>query len=486
MTARDLLAIAFGNLRRMKLRTFLTTSGVIIAITAFVAMLSFGAGSQQNIEKEFDKLGLFSTMQVFPLRSRTGGDSVGRAELDVRAIERLGRVPGVRLVYPYDAFAVEVRTADSLKNAKAQALPAVAMDTRLHSSLLAGKLFGGDSVREVIVTDQFARDIGFARPDSMLGTKIAVTVRVSTVDSGLGHILRDRGVSILDRLKQIKIDSLLRSGSRSRLIRAEANEILRRFVNGFLNSQEGVTDTLTVCGIREMRRGGPSRGEALVVPVATARHFTSRGPAGGPTELFMAMSKGTLFGGEEGNGRTFPQVTLDVDPHVPFARVKDSVQAMGFRVFSFAEEFQQIQQFFFYFDIALGVIGMIALITASLGIVNTMVMSITERRKEIGILKSLGADEPDIRRLFLVESGVIGAIGTVVGIGAGWLVTRIVSVVAQGFMRERGMPEMDIFARPLWLIATALLIGIGVSVVAGLYPAARAAHVDPVEALRGE
>jgi ABC-type antimicrobial peptide transport system permease subunit len=198
------------------------------------------------------------------------------------------------------------------------------------------------------------------------------------------------------------------------------------------------------------------------------------------------MSKGTLFGGEEGTGRTFPQVTLDVDPHVPFALVKDSVKAMGFRSFSFAEEFEQIQQFFFYFDIALGVIGMIALFTASLGIVNTMVMSITERRREIGILKSLGADEPDIRRLFLVESGVIGAIGTVMGIVAGWLVTRVVSMVAQGFMRERGMPDMDLFALPPWLIVTALLIGIGVSVVAGLYPAARAAHVDPVEALRGE
>ena len=77
----------------------------------------------------------------------------------------------------------------------------------------------------------------------------------------------------------------------------------------------------------------------------------------------------------------------------------------------------------------MGVIGLIALITASLGIVNTMVMSITERRKEIDILKSLGADERDIRWLFLVESAVIGLLGTTGGILSGWVISRVTSFV---------------------------------------------------------
>jgi putative ABC transport system permease protein len=115
-----------------------------------------------------------------------------------------------------------------------------------------------------------------------------------------------------------------------------------------------------------------------------------------------------------------------------------------------------------------------------------MVMSITERRKEIGVLKSLGADEGDIRRLFLVESGVIGAIGTCVGIVFGWLITRIISAVAQMYMRNQGIPGVDMFSLPVWLVLVAVGIGVGVSVLAGSYPAARAARVDPVEALRGE
>jgi len=115
-----------------------------------------------------------------------------------------------------------------------------------------------------------------------------------------------------------------------------------------------------------------------------------------------------------------------------------------------------------------------------------MVMSITERRRKIGVLKSLGADELDIRGLFLVESGVIGILGTVARLTFGWAITRIVSAVAQAYMRSEGLPAMDLFALPAWLILIALGVGIGVSVVAGFYPAARAARVDPVEALRNE
>jgi len=129
---------------------------------------------------------------------------------------------------------------------------------------------------------------------------------------------------------------------------------------------------------------------------------------------------------------------------------------------------------------------LIALATASLGIVNTMVMSIIERRKEIGILRSLGADARDIRFLFLVESGVMGALGSLAGILSGWVATRIISVIAQAVMRHEGVPTFELFALPLWLILGAFTFGTIISILAGLYPAGRAARVDPVEALRGE
>jgi acetoin utilization transport system permease protein len=123
MTFRDLVVISTGNLWRMKLRTFLTTSGVLITIAAFVSMLSFGAGNQEHINNEFNKLGLFSTMPVYPKNRDNISDTASVAKLDQNAVKRFAAIPGVNIVYPYDAFSVTAKLGDSVFSAKAQAAP---------------------------------------------------------------------------------------------------------------------------------------------------------------------------------------------------------------------------------------------------------------------------------------------------------------------------------------------------------------------------
>jgi ABC-type antimicrobial peptide transport system permease subunit len=487
MTLRDLVVISTGNLWRMKLRTFLTTSGVLIAIAAFIAMLSFGAGNQEHITAEFNKLGLFSTMQVYPKNRETIADTTSLAKLDQAALQRFTTIPGVNTVYPYDAFSATVKLGDSVIATKAQALPYAAVQTKLFSNLSAGSGFDSANTRQAMISTELMKKAGFLSPDSVIGRRLVLSVRVSVIDSGLAHIVVDGGQTILDRIRLIHLDSLLNKQYRTRILRSEANETIRRFLNGFINAQSIISDTLTVCAVRDPDRVGRMKIESVIIPASTAAKFSTGGLSGNPAEIFSAMSSGTLFSrSEDSNGKTFSQVTVDFDPKVPYTGIRDSIEAMGFRTFSFAAQFEEIQRAFMYFDLALGVIGLIALITASLGIVNTMVMSITERRKEIGVLKSLGADELDIRWLFLAESGMIGVLGTVAGILFGWTITRIVSAIAQAYMKNQGIPPMDLFALPIWLILIALGVGIGVSVIAGFYPAARAARVDPVEALRND
>jgi putative ABC transport system permease protein len=484
MTFRDRVVVSAGNLRRLKLRTALTVAGILIAIAAFVSMLSFGAGNQAYVAKQFNELGLFTTIHVFP---KTSPDSTGARELDAAAIERLSAIRGVNLVYAYDAFAVKVRLGDSVTDAKAQALPSAATKTKLFSRLLAGTGFDRDDARSVIISEVLMKKLGIVSADSALGKSIIISVKVSTLDSALIHVLRDRDESLLGRLRKIHLDSLRNASYRSRALRAELNAALRRFASGFMTAQAVVADTLTVSGVRSTLHMGGERINPVIMPMATARRFRSSGFSTNPAEFLSSLAGGSFFPeSEEASSKTFSQVTVDFDPKVLYTTIRDSIEARGFRTFSFAAEFEEIQRVFLYFDLALGLIGLIALSTASLGIVNTMVMSITERRKEIGILKSLGADDSDIRALFLVESGIIGLMGTIGGICFGWLIARVASAAAQAYMKSQGVPAIDLFALPPWLVLIALVTGVAVSVVAGLYPAARAARVDPVEALRGE
>jgi putative ABC transport system permease protein len=101
-------------------------------------------------------------------------------------------------------------------------------------------------------------------------------------------------------------------------------------------------------------------------------------------------------------------------------------------------------------------------------------------------MKSLGADESTIRRLFLAESATIGSVGAIGGIALGWIISRIASVIAKAFMAKEGVDPIELFALPWWLIGIAFALGFVVSLLAGYYPARRAARVDPVEALRNE
>ena len=113
-----------------------------------------------------------------------------------------------------------------------------------------------------------------------------------------------------------------------------------------------------------------------------------------------------------------------------------------------------------------------------------MVMSILERRREIGIMKAIGASDREIKTIFFIEAGTIGFIGALFGLLLGWLVTRLANLVLNTQLRPAGEEPVDLFYFPVWLIFGAVLFSIIVSLAAGLYPAIKAARLDPVKALR--
>lgn len=470
----------------MKLRSTLTFSGIVIAIAAFVAMLSFGAGMQLNIAEQFDKLGLLSIIQVYPVDVEEK-DSTHVAQLDNAALEHFEKIPGVDLVYPFEALDLAISLGDSVHTVSAQALSIDAVETKLFSNLIAGSLFTSDSSKEVLISENMLAALGIESADSILNKSAIVSIEVAKIDSGVAAMFQPVPEIIKRRIREARSDSIRISDYAGEVMREELSGAFNRFIDGFMNKRETKADTLIVCGVLESRRRGRLRLKEMILPVATARRLSSGGFSGGPTEILAAIQSGKLFEeNRSGIPGSYKQVTVMMESDAPYEPIRDSIKAAGFRTFSFAEQFEEIRRFFRYFNLALGLVGLVALMTASLGIINTMVMSITERRREIGIWMSLGGDMNDIRRLFLVESGLIGLIGALGGVIFGWMISRIGSLVARTFMEREGIPPMDMFHIPLWLVLTAVTFGVIVSLIAGYYPANRAARIDPVASLRNE
>ena len=133
----------------------------------------------------------------------------------------------------------------------------------------------------------------------------------------------------------------------------------------------------------------------------------------------------------------------------------------------------------------LSVFGLIALAVASLGIVNTLILAIYERTREIGVMKAVGASKGTIRLLFTVEAGSIGFWGGLIGVTVAWTTGQIINLVSHvTFLRD--YRDFNISAFPLWLVLAVIALSTGIALLAGLLPANRAAGLDPIEALRYE
>jgi putative ABC transport system permease protein len=185
-----------------------------------------------------------------------------------------------------------------------------------------------------------------------------------------------------------------------------------------------------------------------------------------------------------GQADTYGSIYVRVKRMTDMQPVRETLEKAGLNVFSISDQLKEIRRGFLIVDSILGAIGTIALIVAALGIANTMVMSILERTREIGIMKAIGATEAAIKMIFFVEAATIGVIGALLGLVLGWGVTRVANLVVNAHLMPEGEMPVNLFYFPIWLILGAIGFSIVISLVAGLYPATRAARIDPVEALR--
>lgn len=182
----------------------------------------------------------------------------------------------------------------------------------------------------------------------------------------------------------------------------------------------------------------------------------------------------------------YSEVDVNVDDIDHVKEVQELIQSMGYQTYSNAEWVQSTQQQYANIQAMLGGIGAVSLLVAAIGITNTMMMSIYERTKEIGVMKVLGCDMGDIRNMFLMESGFIGLMGGVAGLVLSYGLSYLMNHLPAVSQLMMGGMDGDISRIPLWLAASALVFAVVVGMAAGFFPAVRAMKLSPLAAIRNE
>jgi putative ABC transport system permease protein len=446
----DAAGFALASLGKRRLRTFLTASGVMIGIGALVSMISFGKGMQRNVTQAFKAGDMFNTIMALPGGPdkpsadpddrRKAQRSAGRTDavLDDAAVAAIARLPGVLRAYPDISFPAMVDLEGEQEFRLVQVVPAAVVLSN-PVEVKWGRAFASDDEAGVIVSRGLARRLGTADPAAAVGKTLrltSVSIDFGRIVSGLGAILSGQGGLPLAR---------------------ETYEF----------PIVGVTQTTPFGG------EGSFMGNDLLLPP---------GPAGRIKRLPIA-SVWDLFRMRDGR-LGYSAVSVRLGAPGDLETVRSRIHDMGFATFALADQFDQITRGFYLLDMVLAAVGMIAIVVAALGIVNTMVMSILERTREIGIMKAVGAGDADIKRIFFFESGGIGLLGGAAGCLLGWATSLVINRIVNVYAARQGMPFIDYFAFPFWLFLGAVGFSLLVSLVSGIYPARRAARVDPVVALR--
>ena len=446
----DLLRMSVSNLFKRKVRTILTVLGVVIGVASIVVMVSLGLGFNKATMEQISSYASLTSVQVQEPWDTEGVSDKDKKHLDDALMEELMNIPHVVSVDPYlnmpllakygvyeGYIDLQATTLEALENMNIE----VGQGTLPQKD--AGELqlfFGNMAVRQFYKTtggDYNWDDI----PD---------------ID-----LMHDSIIYILDR------DAYYSSMGGGTDENGKPYKKPKKHLFTAVGMVAGDLDTYnsysysTYCDIEEL------------IPLLK-KEFKGRVIPGQPT-----TSKGKPY-----KELYYTQLVVNVDDMENVTDVAQAISDMGYQAYNDAEWIESNQQQMRMIQAVLGGIGAVSLFVAAIGITNTMMMSIYERTKEIGVMKVLGCDMRNIGSLFLMEAGFIGFLGGVVGLLLSYSLSGGINyLVAQS--PDMGM-EGGISYIPFWLALLSMGFAILVGMVAGFFPARRAMKLSPLAAIRNE
>jgi putative ABC transport system permease protein len=461
----DVTELAFRNLRESLLRNSLTTVGISVGVASLVAMLSLGVGLQQLAGRKLEKSGLFDTVIVTSRRDlhgyerdqeRNGPAPAESPVLDETARIKMEQLPDVKEAYPDIRFVTELRYEDKPHLTMVAGLPESARSNDAFDGM-QGNFFSSDDAAQVIILKSFAEELLGRMP------------KRGEPEPAVAELAKPLlGKTLILRYAQ-------RAPAQTSASASPASDDVSAMEAAYSVVSKELT--VTIAGVTDLNpdsmRGQGGARVYLPLKLAESLHVMQ------PSDLRNAAS-------DMAGTATYSTVSIRVVSASRVPQVEAAIKKLGFNTFSITDATKSVRQFFAVLDLFLGIFGSLALAVASIGIVNTLVMAILERRREIGIMKAIGATDNDVKGLFFAEAGAMGLVGGLLGVALGWMIGQLINLGTNVYMRRHDFPPEKVWLVPWWLVGGAIVFSILVSLLSGLYPASRAAKLDPVQALRYE
>jgi len=437
MSLKDMLSTAFLNLWRRNMRAFLTVLGMVIGVASIVVMVSLGIGIKQATIESFAGTGSLTTIRVSSwsyVSTGNGGGSSRQKKLDKKAMAEFKKITGVEAVMPL------IETYGMLKSGR---------------YVTDASILG--------VTKEQAEQFGITLSEGTIpGSSGSNTYQMAVGAWTLQNFYDpDNYRQAVDKNGNPKITK----DSRMQLTFDYRNVSSRYMMNASVSSDDedtiplGNTYKIKVTGIMDQ-----SNNDFSYYCLMDATHLAQH-----------AKANKDFTNYDSSNYQTVLVKCAEIED---VKTVKDAITQMGYGTYSLQDAVEMAEKSTQNVQYLLGAIGGVALLVAAIGIMNTMMMSIFERTKEIGIIKVLGCRIDNIAGLFLTEAAYIGLFGGALGMGLSFGISALLNV----FLASSGLRSII----PAYLVIGAVLFSIIVALAAGMYPAIRAMKLSPLAAIRNE
>lgn len=435
MSNVDLILMGIKNLWRRKLRTFLTVLGVIIGASSIIVMLSIGFGLNIFFENEIARMGSLTTINVH--KSWGGMDSMGGPN---KKVEKL------------DDKAVD--TFKSLEN-----VVAVSPTVDTYGSFINGKYVAGVSIKGIDPGTMEA--FGYKVQDGRLlnrNDKYGVVF-----GSGIKDFFNDPNSRVW---REIEVD----------LMRDRMSLTLNPSYGYNMPGQKTANyKEYKIKSIGVLEEGNWETMYSVYMPISDVE------------AMIKDKEKAEDIRGQNRSSKEYDKVDVKINDPKNVQPAQQIIKDMGFDAFSLNDQLDSIKSQTAVIQAVLGGIGAISLLVAAIGITNTMIMSIYERTKEIGVMKVIGASLKDIKRLFLFESALIGLLGGIFGVMFSYLLSFGINQFGAPFLENMGSsPGIKISVIPIWLVFASMAFSASIGVISGYFPARRAMNLSALEAIRTE